>query len=347
MDRVISPPADSRVRVDVTLGSLHLQLALELPGSGICALFGPSGSGKTSLLRLLAGLERWPARVEFGGRVYQDSERGIFVPPHQRPVGYVFQEASLFPHLDVRANLEYGYRRNPRARLRLPFEQILELLGIGQLLSRSVDRLSGGERKRIAIARALLRGPELLLLDEPLAELDWARRAEILPYLERLRDELSLPMIYVSHSIEEVARLADHLVLIESGHALASGPVESVLTRLDVPTAHSDEASAILTGEISAHDPEDQLTRIEIGNEHLWVSRIERPLGTRLRARILARDVSLSRERPAPTSILNLLHARVVEISDDGPSRVNVQLILGDGSTRLLSRITRRSRAAL
>ncbi len=225
-------------RLQLDHGAFSLDLDVQLPGRGVTALYGPSGSGKTTCLRCIAGLER-PARgfIEVNGQVWQNSEHAVFVPPHKRSVGYVFQEASLFAHLSVRANLAFGLKRIAPAQRRVDMQQATELLGIGHLLDRQPHNLSGGERQRVGIARALLTSPQLLLMDEPLAALDSRRKNEILPYLQRLHDELDIPVLYVSHSQDEVARLADHIVLLDGGRALASGPIGETLARLDLPLA--------------------------------------------------------------------------------------------------------------
>ena len=231
-----------QARFQVIWPGFTLNVDLDLPGRGVTALFGHSGSGKTTLLRCLAGLERHSTgSLHFKGEVWQDSTRSIFRPTHQRSLGYVFQEASLFPHLSVRKNLEYG-RKRVNSGHKVSLDHAVELLGIGHLLDRMPDRLSGGERQRVAIARALATSPELLLMDEPLAALDLKRKSEILPYLERLHDELDIPMFYVSHSPDEVARLADHVVLLAEGRVVAAGGLRETLARLDLPTAFTEDA---------------------------------------------------------------------------------------------------------
>lgn len=325
----------------------QLRVELDLPYEGITALFGPSGSGKTTCLRVLAGLERGRGRVYVAGECWQDDERGVFVPTHERAVGYVFQDASLFPHLTVRENLDYGRKRSGSRVSASEVRAVIELVALGDLLARSPRHLSGGERQRVAIARALLAGPRLLLMDEPLASLDAARKAEILPYLERLRDELSVPIVYVSHALEEVARLASHLVLLDGGRVIAGGPTAETLARLDLPLALSDDAGVVLDARVAAHDDADHLTRLDFDGGSLWVGRVGRPNGARARVRVLARDVSLAVDPPGLSSILNVLAGRVVELSDGGPDRVNVRLAIGADDVPLLARITRRSRDAL
>ena len=249
------PSSTIQARFRIAYPGFAVEADLNLPGKGISALFGHSGSGKTTLLRAIAGLERHPGGyLAVNGEVWQDQR--TFLPTHQRPLGYVFQEASLFPHLTVRRNLEFGQKRARAgvgaAERHADLEQTAELLGIGPLLERLPEGLSGGERQRAAIARALLTRPRLLLMDEPLAALDFQRKAEILPYLERLHDELDIPVLYVSHSPDDVARLADHLVLLQDGQVAASGPLSATLARLDLPTAFavSDRFSYIHDGRL-------------------------------------------------------------------------------------------------
>jgi molybdate transport system ATP-binding protein len=335
------------VAVDLSREGFRLQVDLDLPGHGITALFGPSGSGKTTCLRILAGLDRARGCVRVGPEWWQDDERGVFVPTHRRQVGYVFQDPSLFPHLSVRENLEYGRRRRSASRVLADVSSLVKLLGLGPLLSRRPAHLSGGECQRVVIARALLAGPRLLLMDEPLVSQDPARKAELLPYIERLRDTLSIPVIYVSHAVDEVARLADHLVILQRGQVVASGPATNLMARLDLPMANFDDGGVVIEARAVAFDEADQLSRVELGDASLWVGGAARLPGARVRVRVLARDVSVARERPGPSSILNVLPARVVELRDDGPDRVNVRLTVGSLETPLLARVTRRSRDAL
>jgi molybdate transport system ATP-binding protein len=319
-----------------------LDADLTLPGSGVSALFGHSGSGKTTALRLIAGLERAPGcRIVVGDEVWQDDAAGIFVPPHRRAIGYVFQEASLFPHLSARANLDFGRRRIAESERRFTPDEVAALLGIGHLLDRMPDQLSGGERQRVAVARALLTAPRLLLMDEPLAALDLKRKQEILPYLERLHRELSIPVIYVSHAPDEVARLADHLVLLDGGRVVASGPLNTVLARLDLPAAFTDDAGVVLDATVAAHDA-DGLMRLDFPGGNLHVSRRELPVGTPLRCRIHARDVSVALVPQQQSSILNSVAATVREIAPtDTPGHVLVRLDCA--GQPLLARITQRS----
>ena len=336
----MSREIQARFRVDRNDFTLAVELAL--PGRGITALFGHSGSGKTTLLRAMAGLERAPSGYfALGSEVWQDESRRHFVPPHQRALGVVFQEASLFPHLSVRGNMEFGQKRTSTATRRFALPEIAELLGIGHLLDRAPGQLSGGERQRVAIARALLAAPQILLMDEPLAALDLKRKQEILPYLERLHGELSIPIIYVSHAPDEVARLADHLVLLDQGRAIAAGPLNDVLSRIDLPATFADDAGVVITAAVAAHEA-DALTRLEFAGGHILVSQRHEPLGTRLRCRIHARDVSLALHLPEQTSILNSVAATVIELAaTDTPGHVLVKLDVA--GTPLLARITHRS----
>jgi molybdate transport system ATP-binding protein len=322
-----------------------LDVALQLPGQGVSALFGPSGCGKTTVLRALAGLERAAGRVALDGELWQDDARGVFVPTHRRAIGYVIQEAALFPHLDVRGNLAYAQRRAGTARVAL--DPLVELLGIGALMARKPGTLSGGERQRVAIARALAAGPRLLLMDEPLAALDAARKAEVLPYLERLHRELALPIVYVSHAIDEVARLAHTLVLLEQGRVAASGPVGEVLSRLDLPTARGEGAGVVLDAVLAERDAPWQLVRLQVDPQFsVWARDPGFEVGRALRLRLLARDVSLTRAPQTGTSIGNQLRGTVEAIADDEhPALALVRVRVG--ASPVVARLTRRSAHAL
>jgi len=338
-------PAD-RLLITVALAfpDFSLDVELDLPGRGITALTGPSGCGKTTCLRVVAGLQRAAsARIVVNGEVWQDGAR--FLPTHRRPLGYVFQETRLFPHLDVRRNLEFGLRRVPPAQRRVPLDQAVELLGIGHLLARKPDTLSGGERQRVGIARALATSPRLLLMDEPLASLDLQRKREVLPYLERLHAELDIPVLYVSHAPDEVARLADHLVLLERGRVTASGATQALMTRLDLPMAQGDGAAALVEARVSGHDPRYALMQLDFSGGTLLLPHAGMPPGQAVRVRIQARDVSLTLAPQEGTSVLNILPARITDLAPDGPAQTMVGLDLG--GTRLLARITRRSTEAL
>ena len=334
---------DARFRVD--RGGFVLDVDLSLPSRGITALFGHSGSGKTTLLRCVAGLERVPdGRLVVDGETWQDGRR--FLPTHRRPLGYVFQEASLFPHLDVTANMRYGLRRTPASERRVGWDEVIALLGIGHLLDRFPDALSGGERQRVSLARALLTGPRVLLMDEPLSALDHARKQEILPYLERLHDELDIPVLYVSHSPDEVARLADHIVVMDAGRAVAEGPLGETLARLDLPIALGEDAGVVLDAHVAARDTQWGLVEAVFDGGSIWTRDDGHPTGSHVRIRVLARDVSLSLERQHDTSIVNLLPGTVVELAGDvHPALALVRVDVG--GTPIVARLTRRSAATL
>jgi len=323
------------------LGDFELE-ARFAASSGLTALFGRSGSGKTTLINVLAGLER-PAsgRIVVGDKVLFDSAAGIDLPPEHRRLGYVFQEGRLFPHLSVRANLRYGTRFAPAGDRHQSLDAVVWLLDLGPLLDRRPGTLSGGEKQRVAIGRALLASPRLLLMDEPLASLDAQRRGEILPYIESLRDDLGIPVVYVSHSVEEVVRLADTLVLLSEGRTVAAGSVEEIMSRLDLrPLTGRHEAGAVLAVRVAGHDDGFKLTRLAPDRTELVVPRLPMAEGTPLRVRVRARDVALSLSRPSDVSFLNVIEGRVAEIeAGDGP-QVDVLLDVGQP---LVARITRKS----
>jgi molybdate transport system ATP-binding protein len=321
--------------------SFLLDVNVELPMRGITGLFGVSGAGKTTLLRCIAGLEQaTTGKLTVDGDTWEDSSTGTTRATQQRSLGYVFQEPRLFDHLSVRANIEYGHKRREQTGA-VTFEHVIELLGLAHLLSRHPVDLSGGEAQRVAIARALLCSPKFVLMDEPLASLDQRRRDEILPFLDRLHAESEIPIIYVSHNIEEVCRLCDHLVVVDGGHVVASGELQDVLVRLDIPVLDGDHAGSVIEGTSGSYDEPDDLTRLEFSGGELWVPGKAGPDGSPLRLRIRASDVSLCRDRPAHSTILNILPVRVEAIHvEDGPSTL-VRLVLGDD--RILARITRRS----
>ncbi len=333
-----------QARFQLNWPGFNLDVDLELPGRGVTAVFGHSGSGKTTLLRCMAGLERTPTgRLIVNGEVWQDERH--WLPTHKRPLGYVFQEASLFTHLTVMGNLRYGRSRLSNGH-KVSLEQAIELLGIAHLLDRKPERLSGGERSRVGIARALAVSPRLLLMDEPLASLDVKRKQEILPYLERLHDELDIPVLYVSHSSDEVARLADHLVAMEDGRVLASGPLAEILARLDLPICLGEDIGAILDTTVAEVDNTWHLARMEFAGGSLWARDQGLSVGRRVRVRVLARDVSLAVEPPGNSSIQNALRGRVDAMADDdhpGLALVRVQV----GDVMFLSRLTKRAAASL
>ena len=326
-------------------GEFRLEADAMLPGFGVTALFGASGSGKTSLLRCIAGLEQARGRLEVNGECWQDSENKLFVPPHQRALGYVFQEAALFPHLQVKDNLEYGWRRTPGKERKGALDHTCDILGIGGLLERYPHQLSGGEKQRVAVGRALLNSPRLLLMDEPMAALDRPRKAEILPYLERLHAEADIPVLYVTHDLEELARIADHLALVENGRILKQGPLAEMFASIDLPIAQDEDAGAVVETQITGHDDEYHLTHLSFCGGEILVGRINRDPGEHLNIRIHARDVSLALQPPGETSILNVVEAVVTEMADQGPGRIMVRL--DAGGTPLLARITRKSQSRL
>jgi molybdate transport system ATP-binding protein len=322
-----------------------LDVALALPSVGVTALWGPSGCGKTTVLRALAGLERAAGRIVVGGETWQDDAQGVFLPTHRRALGYVIQDAALFPHLSVQGNLDYG-RRRAAAGADLP--ATIDLLGIGHLLARRPDTLSGGERQRVAIARALASRPRLLLMDEPLAALDAARKAEILPYLERLHRELAVPVVYVTHAMDEMLRLADHLVVMQAGAVQAAGPLQALLTRADLPLGRADDAGVVIEADVVAHDAAYGLSHIAFPGGSLWIGGTGGEVGRRVRARVLARDVSVTRRAPVETSILNVLPVTLRALQPDHDTvMLTLDLPPGDPAVRLLARITRKSADAL
>lgn len=332
-------------RFDVQYATFHLRAAVDIPMQGVTAIFGPSGCGKTTFLRCMAGLERSSRGViRFGDVVWQDEARRIFLPVVKRPIGYVFQEPRLFPHLSVRANLMYGFKRIPRKQRRLSVEGIVEILDLHGLLTRRPHHLSGGEQQRVAIGRALLTSPALLLMDEPLSSLDMTRKNEILPFLQRLNQDLRVPVLYVSHDLNEILQLADHVVVIKEGDVVATGTIQDVFARLDLPgLVEPNVVGAVIETMVAAHEPQFGLTRVEFSGRSLCIPQQALPVGTSLRVQILARDVSLVVGVPASqSSVLNALEARVIEIreSRSDPYTVKVKLDVG---CPLLAMITRKS----
>jgi molybdate transport system ATP-binding protein len=337
------------LKIKMSRPVFELDLDLQLPGLGITAIFGPSGSGKTTLLRAVAGLEKNQLGcIQVGSHVWQDTQQGIDLPTWQRPLGYVFQESSLLPHLNVTDNLNFGLKRavksagNAQSDAATALQDAIELLGIGSLLQRMPDQLSGGERQRVAIARAIVMKPKLLLMDEPLASLDAARRQEIFPWLTKLRDELRMPMLYVTHSTEEVTRLADHLVVLNQGQVKAQGPVGSVLTQVVNPVVVGEDAGALIEGCIGAVDKPWYLSRVDFEGGCVWMRDAGLPVGKAVRIRILARDVSLATTEPQNTSIQNQLRGHIQSITPDvHPSQVMV--VLRCGAEEVLARVTKRA----
>jgi len=335
-----------RVDVERRLGAFTLQVNFSA-GVGLTALFGKSGSGKTSLVNVIAGLLKPDrGRVEVDGRVLFDRERGIDLPTARRRVGYVFQEGRLFPHLSVRQNLLYGRFFYGTNECSIQFDQAIELLGLAQLLERRPAALSGGEKQRVAIGRALLASPQVLLMDEPLASLDEQRKSEILQYIERLRDEVKIPIVYVSHAIEEVARLADTMVLMSGGTVRAAGRADQIMSRLDLrPMTGKYQAGALIETRVSAYDPKYCLSTLSFPGGELLVTSVSAAIGETVRVRVRARDVSLALAPPAGISILNVLRGTIAEIGalDGAFADVRIQV----GAASVLARITRRSQEQL
>ena len=329
------------------LGAFALDVAFTAP-DGITALFGRSGAGKTTVVNAVAGLIRPDeGRVRAGDVVLLDTEAQISLPPHRRRVGYVFQEGRLFPHLTVRQNLTFGRWFTGRAERYGDVDHIVSLLGIEALLERRPGRLSGGEKQRVAIGRALLASPRILLMDEPLASLDEARKLEIMPYIERLSREVKIPIIYVTHSINEIARLADTVVAMDAGRSVATGPVGELLERLDLqPVTGRFEAGALLVARLVDHDPVFRLSRLTIGEQQLLMPEVDVPPGSEVRLRVRARDVALATVRPVGISIRNILEGVVVEIRPEAETAF-AETLVDVGGTRLRARLTRAAVADL
>jgi molybdate transport system ATP-binding protein len=338
----------TEIAIEKKLGGFMLDVKLDAPESGVTALFGRSGMGKTSVINALAGLMRPDrGRIVVGGATLFDSERGINLPPEKRRLGYVFQEARLFPHYSVRGNLLYGAKsRGAKDQSGPGFDAVVDLLGIQELLARRPADLSGGEKQRVAIGRALLASPRLLLMDEPLASLDGPRKNEIMPFIERLRDELKLPIFYVSHEMEEIIRLADLLVLLDAGKVAASGSVEELTSRLDLwPLTGRYEAGAVIRTVLRGHDTTFGLSELAFPGGRLRVTHLSLPLGTPIRVRIHARDVVLAAERPTHLSIRNAFAGKVIELAPPRGPLIDLKLDIGtaDEPVMLWARITQRA----
>jgi molybdate transport system ATP-binding protein len=328
-----------------TLGKFELNVNFAVPMRGITALFGPSGSGKTTILRCISGLTHLPGDLSVGDQIWQS--KTTFLAPHHRPIGYVFQEASLFAHLSVRNNLVYGRQRALKtgASEEIRFDDVVSLMGLGRLLDRATAALSGGERQRVAIGRALLSQPRLLLMDEPLSALDRTSKEEILPFFEALHQTLSIPILYVSHDISEVERLADVLVLLEDGRVTVAGPLADVLVEGSLPISRTPEAATVVEASVKAFDPQYGLTELALDRETLLVPGRVGEVGKGRRLRIAAADISLAPERPSRTSILNVFPVRVKTIHPINEAQVNVVVTIGhcDDGTKLLARISKRA----
>jgi molybdate transport system ATP-binding protein len=335
--------ADSTIQLAYALhrDDFSLDVKLDLPLRGIIGVFGQSGAGKTTLLRCIAGLEQPESGIlNVGGEVWQNGAEKIWRAVHERNIGYVFQEPRLFDHLDVRGNIDYGMRRR-KGDNHTDTDHVIHLLGLEQLLARKPDSLSGGEAQRVAIARALLRSPRFVLMDEPLASLDQARKEEIFPFLERLHAESDVPIIYVSHNLDEVCRLCDHLVVIDDGRVVADGDLQNVLCRTDLPVLAGTDAASVIQGAVEFYDEQDELSLIRFSGGSLWVPGKPGPIGATVRVRIRANDVSLCRTRPEQSTILNILPAVVEAIQDSRGASALVRLLLG--TDKIVARVTRRS----
>jgi len=327
-------------RFELNYPDFALRVNCTLPSQGIIGVFGRSGCGKTSLLRCIAGLEKADGALTLNGVAWQNATE--YLPTHRRPLAYVFQEPSLFAHLTVQGNLQYAIKRANKNPTAISYDEAIQLFNIGHLLKRSPKQLSGGERQRVAIVRALLINPRLLLMDEPLAALDVSHKQEILPYLEQLHRSLSIPILYVSHALDEITRLADHLLILERGEVAAIGPLQETLSRLDLPVQLGEDTSVVIDGKIVERDPRWHLAKIAFNGGDLWLRDNGENIDTTLRLRILARDVSLALDNYHDTSILNRLQARLIEISEDRDEAM-CMLRLQIGDTILLARITKRS----
>jgi molybdate transport system ATP-binding protein len=318
--------------------TVQMDMRFEVPTPGVTVLFGPSGSGKSTIISAASGLLRPDeCRIVIDDQTLADTAAGVWLPPERRRMGLVFQDARLFPHMSVATNLRFGLRRSAPGPVR--FDEVVELLGVGTLLSRKPHTLSGGERQRVAIGRALLAQPHLLLMDEPLASLDSARKAEIMPYLSRLKTALRLPILYVTHSLDEVAQLADSLVLIEAGRVVGCGAVSEIAARVDLPLAQREDASAVLLCHVAEHDAQRGLSRLEDGGTALWVPLLDSPIGTKRRVRIPASEVILAGQPPEAISLHNVVPGQVRRITPNGPRQsVLVEIGLTEGA--LISRVT-------
>ena len=330
-------------KIKIELNDFTLDAKFTIPDKGISVVFGPSGSGKTTLLRAIAGLEKSDSGfLKIGDSVWQEGNN--FVPTHKRQIGYVFQDAALFSHLDVKGNLTYVTKRTEG--LSGDFiDSIYNLLDIKPLLNRSTVQLSGGEKQRVAIARALLTNPKILLLDEPMSALDLKRKNEILTYLDSLHNQLDIPILYVTHSQDETSRLADHLMLIEGGKIIGNGPVNEMLTRLDMPMSHSADAISIIDAKVISRESDFDLMHLEFSGGQFIVPDNGLPINSNVRIRVAARDVSLTKNKQTDTSILNIFPALVEQIVPEGKAQVIVRLKINDFI--LLACLTKKSAAML
>ena len=329
-----------KAKFELNRDQFHLDIDLLLPAKGISAVIGHSGCGKTTLLRCIAGLEKCKhGFVTVNNRIWQDDNE--FLPIHRRSIGFVFQESGLFPHLTVRGNLEYGYKRLSDEDRKLAFDDVVVFAGLEKLLDRRISTLSGGEQQRVAIARAVLTSPDLLLLDEPFASLDFNSKSQLYDFIARLNQELYVPVLLVSHSHDDVVRLADYLLIMKEGKIVAKGNVQELFTRLDLPLAHEFSAESIIEADVTAFDESFQLTQVKFSGGEIYVPGKQVESTRAVRLRIFARDVSLTLERQPDTSILNIFPAVVEEIMEQNVSQCLVKLTAG--SDAILARVTRKS----
>ena len=335
------------IKIDHPLADFDLSVDFSIDGNATSAIFGPSGAGKSTLINILAGLEK-PARghIAINGRIVEDTATKTTIAPQHRKIGYVFQQPHLFPHLTVEKNLLFGWRRTKSRASQAEIQRLIELLGINNLLKRKPRALSGGEKQRVALGRALLTNPDLLLLDEPLAALDHKRRDEILPYIEKIRHEQQIPMLYVSHSIDEVTRIADHVHVINEGKIVANGTISEVFSRVDLyPITGRFEAGAIIDGAITRHRQDEVITEISFGSQFLTVPLMSGEVGESVRVRVRARDIIIAKQRPEQISANNIFKATILDIRQTEDLYADLQLQCD--ATRLLARITRHSAARL
>jgi len=336
-------PARINASFQIQFTGFQLNAELDLPAKGVTTLFGPSGSGKSTILRCIAGLERSDSGyLQVGDEVWQDEKQNIFLETHKRSLGYVFQEPRLFSHLTVKKNLEYGLKRTPISERIIDWDQVIALLAIEHLLERKPHHLSLGEQQRVAIGRALLASPKLLLMDEPLASLDIARKREVLPFIRKLHDEVDIPVVYVSHSLQEVLQITDNLVLVKEGKTVASGSLTELCSELELSQYLGDMSGSVLETIVAAHEDEFSLTRLAFEGGHLYVPQQSGEVGRSLRVHVLARNIGIALEKPPVTSMLNIIPATVVEVSISNIEKHAVQIKL-DVGVPLLACISRKS----
>ena len=330
-----------KVKIFVKRDDFILDINTDLPSYGVTVIYGPSGAGKTTLLRSIAGLEKnLIGLIKVGNNVWQ--EDNFFLPVHKRSLGFVFQDPSLFDHLSVKENIEYGLRRTSTLENNNLMDESIELLNIGSLLDRTPEKLSGGEKQRIAIARAISCNPKILLMDEPLSSLDNSHKKEIMPYLESLTAHLKIPVIYVSHSLDEVIRLSDYLIYLDSGLVIDQGPITEMLSKPELPFSKGDNAKSLIKGTVKEHDEKFNLTYIEFSGGIISLAKESLSIGRAVRLSIGARDVSITRNHQSNTSILNIFPVSIEKIILDGKAQVMVRCRIKQGEI-LLSRITRKS----